>query len=511
MRAGPRCTLAACALILAWGCGSTEERREGRATMGSGDAPIVRPPAVAGQFYPGDAATLGRDVERFLEQADRRMLPGRVVGLIAPHAGYVYSGAVAGHAYRLLERGEFEVVVVVAPSHRVPFSGGSVFLGDAYQTPLGQIPIDTELSGRLADATPLVSYRPEAHRQEHSLEVQLPFLQKALGDFLLVAIVMGRNDAAQCGTIADAIASVVGERRALLVASTDLSHYHPQTQAVALDEVIRRHVEQYDPEGLLRAVEEGTCEACGAIPMATVMMACRRLGATGAAVLKYATSGDVMGDRSAVVGYMAAALYAEVDDVDETTDPRGPGHEEWAPLSTDAQRELLRMARETLVSYLQNGTVPEFEPSSEELRSRRGVFVTLTEGGTLRGCIGHHEPDAPLHRLVPEMAVAAAFRDPRFPPLTRNELPRVHIKVSAYLTPVYGIPSAEHYEVGVHGIILEKGGRGATFLPEVPVEQGWDREATLEHLCRKAGLPSGAWREGCTFRVYKTQVFGEDR
>jgi AmmeMemoRadiSam system protein B/AmmeMemoRadiSam system protein A len=510
-RTGVWCSLAASILVLAWGCGGTEESKEGRAAMRSGDAPLVRPPVVAGQFYPGDAATLGRDVERFLEQADPAGVPGRIVGLVAPHAGYVYSGGVAAHAYRLLERGQFDVAVVLAPSHRVPFGGASVFLGDAYQTPLGLVPVDTELSRRLADVSPLVSYRPEAHRYEHSLEVQLPFLQKTLGDFKLVAVVMGRNDVAQCESIADALADLLRDRRALVVASTDLSHYHSQTEAVTLDQVVLRHVEQFDPKGLLADMSRGECEACGAIPMATAMMASRQLGATGAVVLKYATSGDVTGDHSAVVGYMAAALYADTDTTDTTTNsPKPDGHEEWPALSPDAQRELLKMARETIAGYLENGSVSHFEPVLDELRSKRGVFVTLTENGMLRGCIGHHEPDAPLYRLVPEMAVAAAFRDPRFPPLTSEEFSRIHIKISAYLTPVYRIASPSEYELGAHGIILEKGGCAATFLPEVPVEQGWDRETTFEHLCLKAGLPRGAWREGSSLRVYKTQVFEEE-
>ncbi len=511
LRTGSCCALAASVLVLAWGCGGTEESKEGEAAMRSGHAPSIRPPVVAGQFYPSDTARLGQDVEKFLEQADSGAVPGKIVGLIAPHAGYMYSGGVAAHAYRLLERGQFDLAIVLAPSHRVPFSGASVFLGDAYQTPLGLVPVDKELSGRLADASPLISYRPDAHSHEHSLEVQLPFLQKTLGDFDLVAIVMGRSDAAQCRSIARAIADLVGDRRALLVASTDLSHYHSQAQAVALDQVVQRYVDRYDPEGLLAAEARGECEACGAIPMATVMMASRELGATGGVVLKYATSGDVTGDHSQVVGYMAAALYSHANEASDSIGRSdASAHEEWAPLSPGARRELLRMARETIAGYLESGSVPDFEPSLEELRSKRGVFVTLTKRGSLRGCIGHHEPDTPLYRVVPEMAMAAGFRDPRFPPLTIPELPEVHIKISAYLTPVYSIPSPEDYELGTHGIILEKDGRGATFLPEVPVEQGWDRETTFEHLCLKAGLPRGAWREGSSLHVYKTQVFGEE-
>ena len=169
-------------------------------------------------------------------------------------------------------------------------------------------------------------------------------------------------------------------------------------------------------------------------------------------------------------------------------------------------------AREAIASYLNDSTIPEFEPRFEVMKERRGVFVTLNKHGMLRGCIGHHESDVPLHKLVPEMAVAAAFRDPRFPQLTRSELDDIKIKISVYLSNVYKIESIDEFEMGRHGIIMHKNGRGATYLPEVPIEAGWrSKEEELRSLCRKAGLPSDAWKEGAEFYVYETQVFGETR
>ena len=187
------------------------------------------------------------------------------------------------------------------------------------------------------------------------------------------------------------------------------------------------------------------------------------------------------------------------------------GKIEYSPLDEAAQKELLSMARTAIESYAKTGKIPKFKPKYEVLKEKRGVFVTLTERKQLRGCIGHHESDIPLYKLVPDMAVAAGFRDPRFPPLSESELDHIKIKVSVYLTNVYKLDDIDEFKMGKQGIIMEKDGRGATYLPEVPIEAGWEtKEEELESLCRKAGLPLNAWQEGAEFHVYETQVFGEE-
>jgi AmmeMemoRadiSam system protein B len=280
---------------------------------------LVREPAVAGHFYPADAAALSASVETLLSQpGSAAPPPGRTVALVAPHAGYVYSGAVAASAYRLLSRGTFERVVVIAPSHRIALRGSSIFDRGAYKTPLGTVPVDEELAARILErGRGEVVVEPEMHRLEHSLEVQLPFLQATLGDFRLVPIVMGRQEEPHLTRLAEAVVSAVRDlaiqTRVLLVASTDLSHYHDDERARELDGVLLEDVERLDPAGLAKDLAAGRCEACGGGPLVTTLRAARALGAARAVTLSYATSGDVNGDRSEVVGYLAAALLAPAE------------------------------------------------------------------------------------------------------------------------------------------------------------------------------------------------------
>jgi len=279
----------------------------------------VREPAVAGRFYPRDAGELSSAVREFLRGARHEPAPaGRLVALAAPHAGYVYSGGVAAAAYALLTRGARRHVVVVAPSHRIPLHGSSVLDRGAYRTPLGTIPIDAEFVRALLETGGgEIVVEPELHRLEHSLEVQLPFLQEALGEFLLTPIIVGNQGAAHVRRLADAIAATVrglaAERETLLVASTDLSHYYDEARARQMDGIVIADVEAFDADALSRHVDAGECEACGAGPLIATLRAAAALGARRASCLSYATSGDASGDRSEVVGYMAAAMMAPDD------------------------------------------------------------------------------------------------------------------------------------------------------------------------------------------------------
>lgn len=270
----------------------------------------VRPAAVAGTWYPGTANALAAAVEGYLAKASRD--PGDTVGdlvaLIAPHAGLMYSGPVAAHAYRLLRGRTFDVAVLVGPSHYVGFDGVAVPGASGFATPFGVAPIDQALTGALLEAAPIVREHRAAHAREHSLEMQLPFLQHLAPATPIVPLVMGYQTDATARALADGLTSVLRGRRALLVASTDLSHYHDSATAARLDGVVVRHVERFDADGLQRALDAEPDHACGGGPTVAVMRAAAALGARDAVVLNYADSGDVSGDKSKVVGYMAAAL-----------------------------------------------------------------------------------------------------------------------------------------------------------------------------------------------------------
>lgn len=287
------------------GCGD-QPRPEAAEGLAQGKA--VREPILAGTWYPGEADTLRKTIQGYLAAAKGEALQGELRGLVVPHAGYMYSGQAAAFAYALLEGLPVERVILIGPSHRFPFKGVSVDLQAGYRTPLGTVPVDQEFGKRLLE-TEAVRAVPQAHSQEHSLEIQVPFLQVVLKRFRLVPLVMGQQDLDTCARLAETLTRVLGEDRgSLLIASTDLSHFHNDTKAKELDREFIRKVEAYDPEGLSRALSGGTCEACGGGPTVAAMLAARARGADRAVLLRYATSGDVTGDRRQVVGYVSAAL-----------------------------------------------------------------------------------------------------------------------------------------------------------------------------------------------------------
>lgn len=271
-----------------------------------------RAPVVAGAFYPGSAQRLQNDVDEMLGRATPKVPQiESILGVISPHAGYMYSGATAACAYGALTGHAFDAVIVIGPSHQEYFRGCSVYPGASYRTPLGVVPIHTQLRSALVNEAKRITLSAAGHRGEHSVEVQLPFLQRVLGNFSFVPVVMGDQTLELCENLADAIVSAVSNRRVLLVASSDLSHYHSYEEALSLDHRVVDLIEAYDPRGLMDRLEHRTLEACGGGPIVSVMLAARKLGATSARVVQYCNSGDVTGEKNAVVGYCAALLSKE--------------------------------------------------------------------------------------------------------------------------------------------------------------------------------------------------------
>ncbi len=271
----------------------------------------IRKPAVAGMFYPGQKETLQREVAMYLENSKQEEIVTRVYGLVSPHAGYMYSGGVAARAYRQLMDRDIDTVVVISPSHRIYFEEVSVYDGDAYETPIGMIPTDKDLARKIADTHPNLILSGMGHDiEEHALEVQLPFLQHVLDQFKLVPIVMGDQKSENVIALADALSKNLRNRKAVIVASSDLSHYHSSDKAVLLDQVVVEDLNNFDDIKLEQDLQNGVCEMCGGGPVLSTMKACKALGARKSKVLLYRNSGDVTGDRSQVVGYLAAMFYA---------------------------------------------------------------------------------------------------------------------------------------------------------------------------------------------------------
>ncbi len=465
----------------------------------------IRKSILAGTWYPGRPDVLRADVERFLAEASVEPA-GQVVGLVSPHAGYAYSGGVAAYAYQLVRGGGFDSVIVIGPSHRAYFQGASVYERGGYETPLGIVPVDADLAEKLIARSNRISSIPSGHAQEHSVEIQLPFLQVALGSFSFVPIVMGGQGRRDCEELSGAIVESVGDRKVLLVASSDLSHFHSDERARSMDFRILKHLESMDADGLFRELESGSSEACGGGPMAVVMMAAKKLGADTGKVLKYANSGDVTGDRQGVVGYAAAAFFkggSENLSKKRKTTGADPG------LTEGEKSRLLEIARDAIDDRLRGEKTSFAEPGSSTLKEKRGVFVSLHKKGRLRGCIGCIEGRKPLFKAVQEMAQSAAFEDPRFSPLSQEEMKNLDIEISV-LTPLKEVKDISEIEVGIHGIYLVKGFYSGLLLPQVATQYGWDRTTFLEETCRKAGLPPQSWKDEKTkIYIFKADIFGE--
>ena len=466
----------------------------------------IREPAVAGAFYPDKPEVLSRDVKKYLENSKKEKIEGDIVALISPHAGYMYSGQVAAYAYKLVEGRAFDSVVVVAPSHRVLFKGASLYDRGGYRTPLGVVPIDTELSKKMMERRKEIQFLPEAHSQEHSLEVQIPFLQVVLKTFNLIPIVMEPHWSWEtCQSVASAIAETVKGKRVLLVASTDLSHFYTYNIAVELDKIFLNHIERFDVEGLNRDLKNNRTEACGGGPVVTIMLAAKMLGANHGKVLKYANSGDVTGDRSRVVGYAAGVFYKTAGGKEKMKEEKKVGVD--LGLNEEEKKALHQIAKTVIENKAKGKAVPDFKVESPTLKENRGAFVTIHKRGQLRGCIGYIEGQGPLHKTIERMAEAAAFKDPRFTPVKENELTELELEISV-LTPLKRITDVNEIQVGKHGIYIVKGMWAGLLLPQVATEYGWDRQTFLEHTCQKANLPSNAWKEKDTeIYIFSADIF----
>ena len=459
----------------------------------------IRKPAAAGKFYPGNASELTKTISTLYSHVVKPPVAEHPIALIVPHAGYPYSGRTAATAYKLLEGHSFDTVVVISPSHTVFFKGSSVYDGDGYQTPMGVVEIDRELSDKIADMHPSVyasnmGHASGATRGEHALEVQLPFLQVVLGKFKLVAIVMGDQEEDSVRSLAGVLGAALKGTNSLLIASSDLSHFHAEKEARRLDLTVQTAVERYDPELLMETLEEGEGEACGGGVMAAVMMAAKKLGASGSRFLNYTTSGETTGDFDEVVGYLSAVIVGKKQVVPARAvigEPAASRKPVFA-LTDEDKQHLKQIARDAIKARLDDQKYTP--PVDERLSVKRGLFVTITIDGELRGCIGRIKGDQPLYEMVTEMAQAAAFEDPRFSQLTPQEFEHIEVEISM-LSPLERVHKFSNLEVGKHGLMIKMDFNSGLLLPQVATEQGWDGKEFLEQTCLKAGLPKNSYRD----------------
>ena len=498
------------------------------------DTRRIRRAQVAGSWYPGEKDRLAAFIDGLLAEAKPPKLDGAVMALIAPHAGYRFSGKAAATGYALVRGQDIRRVVVLALSHHLPLRGASIPDVTHFETPLGLIPLDGPAVARLRRSD-VVSAVARAENDEHSLEMQLPLLQRALAHFTLVPILVGQMRDADYVELAKVLAEIV-DRHTLVVVSSDFTHrgenygYEVPAGKGTLQERLARvddgsveQIRKLSRSGLLAHADKTGTTICGLHPIALLLELLSRLPGTRAQVVDRYTSGDVTSDWSSSVSYIDVAFTGKWPENSKLEVARAGG-EKMFPLSEEERATLLHLARASLEAAVRKGAfdaeVKKTVPATESLQRKAGAFVTLKckmsddgrclgRGDDLRGCIGTIEPSDSVYNTVAMRAASAALEDTRFPhTVSVEELPFITIEISV-LTPPQPVKSAQDIVIGKHGIILSVGWNRATFLPQVAPEQGWDRETTLRHLARKAGLPEDAWKKA-EYRVYEAIVFGED-
>jgi hypothetical protein len=478
----------------------------------------VRPAAVAGTWYPGDKAQLRAYVDDLLKgDSHTDGGQGPVRAIISPHAGYEYSGAVAADAYRLVRGKAYKRVLLLGPSHHAGFHGMSIADVTAYETPLGRIPLDLVAIERLRTSS-LVTTDPEAHRHEHSLEMQLPLLQRALKPgWRLVPVLVGELAPEDYVAAAKLLLPLM-DSGTLVVVSSDFTHYGPRfgyqpfpndddtaTRLKDLDDGSLDYILNKNPRGFLDYQARTGTTICGYRPIALLL---NLLPADSKGELvAYNTSGKLTGDYENSVSYMSIVFRGPENDTAAAKPPE-PGE-----LSAEDMQLLHRLAS----AAVEIAARPDDEAALQqlkqlqqnikpELKKPTAVFVTLFKAGRVRGCIGSTTPVYPLYKAVMASGIHAARDDGRFTPLQPDELDGLDLEISVLTDPT-SVDSYEDFVLGEEGVILEKDGQNAVFLPEVPIEYHWNREQMLSRLAIKAGLPNDAWKEGASFKTFRTQTF----
>jgi AmmeMemoRadiSam system protein B/AmmeMemoRadiSam system protein A len=474
---------------------------------------------LAGRWYSDDANALKKEVGQLFQKSDIKPA-NDIIALILPHAGYQYSGRTAAMGIQSLGR-QYKRIIVIGPSHYMPMEDVlSVPRETVYQTPMGEVAIDTEFVNKLLKH-PQFQVIPQANQAEHSTQIEVPLLQFAQKDFKLVLIVAGQCSM-QMITKAASILNGLVDKDTLIIASSDFVHYGPNYGYVPFKENVQeglknldmgayKYIEQLDSNGFMEYREKNGATICGYIPIAILLS---MLDKTAQAhLINYSTSGQLTGDFTNSVSYFSIAFSGKWQTSASSVEPKSsPVKQENASLSLtqEDKKQLLDFARKSIVYFLDKHEMLDVSDAniSERLKEPRAAFVTLKENSQLRGCIGDIFPRQPLYKSVISNAVNAAVEDPRFYPVGKNELKDITIEISA-LTAPKPIASYKEIRIGIDGVVLKKGGYSAVFLPQVAPEQNWNIEEMLNNLSLKAGLPADGWKEGASFLVFQAEVFGE--
>lgn len=470
---------------------------------------IDRNPAVAGTFYPADKKELQKTLEGFFNEAPNT-LTQQPLAVVVPHAGYVFSGDVAAAAYKQIDRNRrFEHVFIIASSHTIYFEGASIYSQGNFITPFGTVEVDG-LARELVEKYSFINNDLEPHKKEHSIEVQLPFLQYWLkNSFTIVPIIIGGQSQSTCKNLADALAPYFSEEN-LFIVSSDFSHYPNSSDATESDNLMADAILKNSSSSFIttKVIDESkgipglVTAMCGWTSMLTLLDITEGRKDLVYKKIFYQNSGDsqLYGDKSRVVGYNAICAVKVEREVDKSQ----------FSLSEEDKVELLKIARRTIVRYINDGKVDDIDKSklSANLLVEAGAFVTLKKAGQLRGCIGSFNPEKPLFEVVQSMSIASATQDYRFTPVVSDEISSLEIEISV-LTPLKKIKSIDEIVLGKHGIYIKKGARSGTFLPQVANTHGWTLDDFIGHCAQdKAGIGWYGWKEADIY-TYEAIVFEE--
>ena len=456
-------------------------------------------PNVAGTFYPDDAAKLAKAVDGYLKNTILEPINGEIFALILPHAGYGYSGPTAAFGYKSVKGKNYKTVVIIGTSHHYAFNGASVYKEGEFLTPLGGLKIDSEFTKELLGKDPEISFEKKAFEKEHSVEVQLPFLERSLNNFKIVPIVLGDLSYATCQKLAMVLKNAIGNRKdVLVVVSTDLYHGYNIAEANSVDNQTLSSIKSMDPEKIYYELRDGKIQMCGGFGVVTAVILAKELNHNKAFLLHHTNSAEVTGnkkDGNWTVGYASLVI----DQLKE----------EKNMFNINQRRKLLEIARNSIDAYLKTDKKLTFSETDPGLSKDLGAFVTLRVNEDLRGCIGSMTGRGPLYKTISEMAVEAAVRDPRFPAVIPRELKNIEIEISV-LSPMEKVNGPEDIILGKHGVLLKKGFFSAVFLPQVATETNWSKEEFLSHLASKAGLEPLAWKDkNAEFYCFTAEVFSE--
>lgn len=471
----------------------------------------VKEADLAGSWYPADRAELAALLEGYLDNADPEKIEGQIFAIISPHAGYQFSGTVAAYGFKAAKGLGIKTVIVLGFAHRKSFDGISVYAAGTLRTPIGEIRVDEELAARIISESPRIRFEPGLFDSENSVELQIPFAQIVFKDARIVPIAFGTQDYSDAEILAAALAASLKDRSdVLIIASTDLSHYHPYEEANSIDSRTINTLDKMKARELYEEARAGSCELCGLMPVTAVLLAAERLGFDKAKVLKYANSGDTSGNKREVVGYLSAVLYKKNDQPSAVSLQQGQRREDDRMLNDVQRKRLLQIARESIVSFVRDGKKRRFKEEDPILNQPMGAFVTLHETGELRGCIGNMIARGPLCQTVADMAIEAATGDPRFRPLSQREIDKIDIEISV-LSPMKKVADYKEVVIPGDGVLVRRAFASGVYLPQVAGETGWDRDQFLTSLCaHKAGLSPDAWKDPATeIYTFTAEVFGE--